>query len=95
MAPLAPEEWAGLPGLPGERYSAEELAHGLGVRIQTITRWIRWGWLRATLSPKRGYRIRRRAVRRLLNDFPSALLTVAKAQARGRRLGTRRVAKGG
>lgn len=69
-------------GVAGERYSASQVAEILGVGRQVVVRWIERGWLRASPTTNRGYRIKRRAVRRLLSDFPSAARTVALARER-------------
>lgn len=75
-------EWTGTAGDAGERYSAHELARSLCVRRETVQLWIRKRWLRASVTVNRGYRIRRRAVRRLLADYPSAADVVMRAQLR-------------
>jgi hypothetical protein len=73
--------WVSECGYAGERYSAYELARCLGVQLGTVLAWIRRGWLQASLTTY-GYRIRRRSIRRLLADYPSAATTVIVAQAR-------------
>jgi excisionase family DNA binding protein len=73
-------------GLPGERFSASELAKALGVPQETIVSWIERGWLRASklrVSQGKGwYRIRRRAVRRAICDHPKVALAVMRAGAK-------------
>lgn len=79
-------------GWPGHRYSARELAETLCVRAQTVIAWIQRGWLHAAGTTTGRYRIRARAVRRLLCDHPSAARAVMAAQERHWR--RRRIATG-
>jgi hypothetical protein len=62
-------------GLPGCRWSANQLAQALGVLPETVVSWIEKGWLRASrlrVSQGQGwYRIRRRAIRRAICDVPA------------------------
>lgn len=67
---------------PGTRYSALEVARAWGVDIRTVVGWIERGWLRASHTTNRGYRIRLRALRRLALDYPSVAETVMEARTR-------------
>jgi len=71
-------------GEPGVRYSASQVATSWGIDIRTVTGWIAKGWLRASQTTH-GYRIRLRALRRLLLDHPSAYTTIAEADTARRR----------
>lgn len=80
--PRSAREWIQAPGIAGARYSASEVAGSLGVDLRTVVSWIERGWLRAARSSTGGYRIRQRAVRRLLCDYPEAAERVAEASIR-------------
>jgi excisionase family DNA binding protein len=58
-----------------------EVAESLGVDPRTVEAWIERGWLNASWSAD-GYRIRRKAVRRMLVDVPEVSNVVARAQLR-------------
>lgn len=79
---VRPESFIFDAGGPGERFTAAAVARHLGVHRSTVMRWIKRGWLRATETTRAGYRIRRRSVRRLLLDYPSAARYVADARVK-------------
>lgn len=79
---VRPEEWIGIAGNAGVRHTAAEVARGLGVSVRAVTTWIKRGWLRASPTTTGHYRIKRRAVRRVLLEYPSVARQVADARIR-------------
>jgi hypothetical protein len=67
-------------GVAGTRYSAYEVAQAWGVSVSTVVSWIKRKWLTASETTNRGYRIRLRALRRLILDYPSVAITIANAR---------------
>lgn len=59
--------WAS--GIPGERFSAYEVAKSWGVSSKLVLTWIAKGWLKAARG-RYGYRIRMKALRRAIMDHP-------------------------
>jgi hypothetical protein len=73
-------------GLPGERYGENDVARWLGVSRATVVAWIERGWLvasRLRISQGRGwYRIRRKALRRAIVEYPQIARTVLRAASK-------------
>jgi excisionase family DNA binding protein len=69
-------------GQPGERYTLQDAAEALLVHEETVRRWIVRGYLRAACDHRGVYRIRRRALRRALMDYPTVANDIAKAQVK-------------
>lgn len=71
--------------LPGERLSEGEAAQALGVTRHLVVSWIERGLLTASkLRISRGkgwYRIRRRALRRAIIEYPEVAKAILKAKA--------------
>jgi hypothetical protein len=67
----------------GERWFAADVARSLDVPTGEVTHWIREGWLRASRIETPGgvmYRIRRRALRRAIMDYPQVSKAIMRAQ---------------
>ena len=76
------QRWLSEDGYPGRRYTPAELVRWTGVQRCTVMRWLELGWLKASKTSLGGYRIRKRAIRRLFADHPSVWPVVMKAQMR-------------
>lgn len=69
-------------GQPGERYTLKDAADALEVHEETVRRWIVKGYLRAGCDRHGVYRIRRKALRRALLDYPTVANDIARAQVK-------------
>lgn len=76
------QSWLREDGIPGRRYTPREVARILNVSHLTVMGWIDKGWLRASRNVNGGYRMRKRAIRRLFADHVSTWGIVHKAQLR-------------
>lgn len=54
----------------------------MGLPRATVTTWIERGWLKAARQRDGTYRIRHRAIRRALRDFPQVAATAMRAWQR-------------
>jgi hypothetical protein len=87
--------WLRLPGPQlAARMNASDVARYLGVSSAVVGDWLKAGWLVGGRNRFGMWRIRKRAVRRMLADFPQTQAVVAAARLKaikaGRLPGTRK-----
>jgi excisionase family DNA binding protein len=82
-----------LPGELGKRYTAGDVARGLGVSYATVLDWLKRGLIRGTRDILGRWRIRHRAVRRALRDHREVQSSVARARLDPKKLYAKRPVK--